>query len=71
MKKIEFNIDEILQQTPEQYAGQEANQYIAIYVATFYDNGNIYDLFTIADLDDEYRGLVVVGEHNTIIKKLK
>lgn len=71
MKNIEFDINEIMWQTPEKYVGHEVNQYTETYVATFCDKGNTYNLFTIADPDNEYRNLVVVDNNGTIIKKLK
>lgn len=70
-KQIPFNIKEIMEQTATEYVGKQVNQYAEVYVATFYINKKEYALYTIIDLDTEYRNLVVVNENLTIINKME
>lgn len=71
VKQIPFNIKEIMEQTAKKYVGKKVNEYAEVYVATLYINYKEYALYTIVDLDTEYRNLVVVDENLTIIDKLE
>ena len=70
-KQIPFDIDEVMKQTAPEYVGERVNKYCDVYVATFYINEKEYALYTIVDLNTEYKNLVVVDESLTIINKIK
>lgn len=72
-KQIWFNLTDILRKTSKEYVGKYVWDFSEVYVATIYDSDKKqYDLYTIVDLDTEYKNLVIVDNKTMrIVDKVK
>lgn len=70
IKKLDFDIDEILRETPAAFVGRPLYELCSIYVATFHVGDDEYTLQAVFDLESDTQALVVANADETIINKI-
>lgn len=70
VRQIKFDLDGIMKQTSKYVVGKSIYNFVSVYVASIVEDGKEYGLYTIADLTNDYRNLVIADDQETIIKEM-
>lgn len=70
VKKVEMDVQTMLNGAPTCMVGHSIYEYASVYVATFHVGKKEYTINAVFDLDTEIKELVICDSSETIINKI-
>ena len=68
---IEFDIEQIMQDTPQYMIGTSKADYATVFVFGFVQADNYYAVYAAFDTNNDCNALVVIDDNDTVINQIK
>lgn len=70
IETVDFDVQKIMQQTPKNMIGTSKADYATTFIFGLDKGGKYYAVYAVFNFDNDYSGLVVIDDNDTIVNNL-